>query len=116
MRGAIVDRGASEQVLHGEPHRGNVVRTRGGLVFVDLETCCRGPVEFDIAHATLNASGPPIEVAARYAGAEQSLVRDCWILMLAMVTAWRCQPGDGVPNGRVMAMDWMRQLRAALGP
>jgi hypothetical protein len=33
-----------------------------------------------------------------------------------MVTAWRCQPGDDVPNGRVTAMDWMRQLRAALGP
>lgn len=116
MRHAIAARGATEQLLHGEPHRGNVLRTRGELLFVDLETCCRGPIEFDIAHATINASGPPIEVGAAYTGADQSLVRECWILMLAMVTAWRCEPGDDLPNGRAMAMDWIRQLRAAVGP
>jgi len=116
MRRAIVDRGASEQMLHGEPHPGNVVRTRSGLLFVDLETCCRGPVEFDIAHATIDGSGPPVEVGAQYAGADQSLVRECWVLMLAMVTAWRCDPGDDLPNGRAMVMGWIRQLRAALQP
>ncbi len=116
MRRAIVDRGAAEQLLHGEPHPGNVLRTRGGLLFADLETCCRGPIEFEIAHATSTASGPPIEVGALYAGADQSLVRECWILMLAMVTAWRCEPGDDLPNGRAMAMDWIRQLRAVVGP
>ena len=116
MRRAIVDRGASEQLLHGEPHPGNVLRTRGGLQFVDLETCCRGPIEFDIAHATISASGPPVEVGAHYAGADQALVRECWVLMLAMVTAWRCEPGDDLPNGRAMARDWIRQLRATLEP
>jgi Ser/Thr protein kinase RdoA (MazF antagonist) len=115
MRHAIIDRGASEQLLHGEPHPGNVLRTSGGLLFVDLETCRRGPVEFDIAHATINASGPPIEVGAHYAGADQLLIRECWILMLAMVTAWRCEPGDDLPNARAMARNWIRQLRAALG-
>lgn len=115
MSRAIIDGGASEQVLHGEPHRGNVLRTRGGLVFIDLETCCRGPIEFDIAHATLNASGPRIDVAALYAGADEALVRKCWILMLAMITAWRCEPGDDLPNGPVLAMEWIRQLRATLG-
>jgi len=114
MRRAIIDRGASEQLLHGEPHPGNVLRTREGLLFADLETCCRGPIEFDIAHATINPSGPPMDVAARYAGADRSLVRDCWILTLAMVTAWRCEPGDDLPNGAAMAIDWIRQLRAAL--
>jgi len=93
-----------------------VLRTSGGLLFVDLETCCRGPIEFDIAHATIHASGPPIEVGALYAGSDQSLIRECWILVLAMVTAWRCEPGDDLPNGRAMAMHWIRQLRAALGP
>jgi Ser/Thr protein kinase RdoA (MazF antagonist) len=113
MRSTIIDRGAPEQLLHGEPHPGNVLRTRDGLRFVDLETCCRGPIEFDIAHAAANAA-PPTEVAARYAGADRSLVRECWILMLAMVSAWRCEPGDDLPNGRAMAMGWIGQLRAAL--
>ena len=113
---AVIDRCAAEQLLHGEPHAGNVLRTRGGLLFVDLETCCRGPVEFDIAHATIDADGPPIEVSAHYAGSNEPLVRECWILMLAMVTAWRCEPGDDLPNGRALAKDWIRQLRVALGP
>lgn len=113
MRSAIVDRGAPEQLLHGEPHLGNVLRTRDGLLFVDLETCCRGPVEFDLAHTTIDG-GPPTEVAARYPAADQSLVRDCWLLMLAMVTAWRCEPGDDLPNGAAMARNWIRQLRAAV--
>ncbi len=110
---AIVDRGTSEQLLHGEPHPGNLLRTSDGLLFVDLETCCRGPVEFDIAHATVNGSGPPFEIAAQYAGADQTLVRECWILMLAMATSWRCEPGDDLPNGRAMATAWISQLRAA---
>ena len=116
MSRTVIDRRAPEQLLHGEPHPGNVLRTRSGLLFVDLETCCRGPVEFDIAHATINASGPPIEVGAHYVGADQALVRECWILVLAMITAWRCEPGDDLPDGRAMAIDWIRQLRAALGP
>ena len=49
-RRAIDDRAAVEQLLHGEPHPGNVLSTRNGPLFVDLETCCRGPVEFDLAH------------------------------------------------------------------
>jgi Ser/Thr protein kinase RdoA (MazF antagonist) len=114
MGRAIIDRGASEQLLHGEPHPGNVLRTSDGLLFVDLETCCCGPIEFDIAHASINGGGPPIEVAAHYAGADQSLVRECWILMLAMVTAWRCEPGDDLPDGRSLVIDWLRQLRAVL--
>src|SRR5262245_4735653 len=41
LRHRIGSHGAPEQLLHGEPHRGNVLRTRQGLLFVDLETCCR---------------------------------------------------------------------------
>ena len=116
MRRRIADRGAREQPLHGEPHPGNLLRTREGLLFIDLETCCRGPVEFDIAHTTIGAARSPIEIGARYAGADPSLVRDCWLLMLAMITAWRCAPGDDLPNGPAMVVDWIRQLRAALRP
>src|SRR5262252_5345878 len=50
LRRAIDDRGAAEQLLHGEPHQDNVLGTKNGPLFIDLETCCRGPVEFDLAH------------------------------------------------------------------
>ena len=30
--------GGADQLLHGEPHPGNVLTTKNGLVFIDLET------------------------------------------------------------------------------
>ena len=38
LRQAISARGRPEQLLHGEPHPGNVLRTKKGLLFIDLET------------------------------------------------------------------------------
>ena len=107
LRRAIDDRGAAEQLLHGEPHPGNLLRTKKGLLFIDFETCCRGPVEFDIAHV-------PDEVSARYPGADQELLRECRILMLAMVASWRWDRNDQYPNGRRMGTEYLRQIRAAL--
>lgn len=107
MRWAIGQRGASEQLLHGEPHPGNLLRTKNGLLFVDLETCCRGPVEFDIAHA-------PEEISEHYPAANQDLLRECRILMLAMVQTWRWDRDDQLPNGRQLGTEWLGQMRAAL--
>jgi aminoglycoside phosphotransferase (APT) family kinase protein len=42
LRRAIGDSGAAEQLLHGEPHPGNVIITDKGPLFIDLETCCHG--------------------------------------------------------------------------
>jgi len=107
LRRVIGDRGAAEQLLHGEPHPGNVLTTKNGLLFIDLETCCRGPVEFDLAHA-------PEEVSEHYPGVNQDLLRECRILVLAMITTWRWDRGDQLPNGRQLGTEWLSQLRAAL--
>ena len=104
---AIGERGAAEQLLHGEPHPGNVLRTKDGLLFIDLETCCHGPIEFDLAHAA-------DEVGAHYPGADQVLLRACRILMLAMIATWRWDRDDHFPNGRRLGTEWLGQLRAAL--
>jgi len=104
MRRAICDRGAAEQLLHGEPHPGNVLSTRNGLLFIDLETCCRGPVEFDLAHV-------PEEVSAHYPDADQELLRECRVLVLAMVAAWRWDLGDQFPNGPRAARELLSALR-----
>jgi aminoglycoside phosphotransferase (APT) family kinase protein len=108
LRRVIGDRGAAEQLLHGEPHPGNVLTTKNGLLFIDLETCCRGPVEFDLAHA-------PEEVSEHYPGVNQDLLRECRILMLAMITTWRWDPSDQLPNGRQLGTEWLSQIRAAQG-
>jgi hypothetical protein len=104
LAGAIGERGAVEQLLHGEPHPGNLLGTASELLFIDLETCCRGPVEFDIAHA-------PQEVSEHYVGADQQLVGTCRGLILAMVAAWRWQRGDHDPGGRRAGLEVLSALR-----
>lgn len=107
QRRVIGDRGAAEQLLHGEPHPGNVLTTRHGLRFIDLETCCRGPVEFDLAHA-------PDDVSDYYPGVDRDLLHACRILMLAMITTWRWERGDQLPDGRRLGIAWLSRLRAEL--
>jgi hypothetical protein len=105
FRRMIGERGR-EQLLHGEPHPGNLLRTTDGLLFVDLETCCRGPVEFDLAHA-------PEEVGEHYPGVDHGLLRACRVLVLAMITTWRWDAGDEFPDGRRLGIEWLDQLRAS---
>ncbi|HUG17212.1 MAG TPA: aminoglycoside phosphotransferase family protein [Thermomicrobiales bacterium] len=107
LRWAIDQRGAAEQLLHGEPHPGNLLRTKNGLLFIDLETCCRGPVEFDVADA-------PEEVSEHYQDADRELLGECRALALALVAAWRWDRDDRFLNGRQMGMDMLSQLRAML--
>ena len=106
-RQAIAGRGAAEQLLHGEPHPGNVLSTKRGLLFIDFETCCRGPVEFDLAHV-------PEHVSERYAGADQDLLSQCRVLVLAMVAAWRWDPGDQFPDRQRAARALLSAVR--MGP
>lgn len=105
LRRAILDRTAAEQLLHGEPHPGNVLATPNGPLFIDLETCCRGPVEFDLAHV-------PATVSEHYPRVDRALLRDCRQLVLAMVAAWRWEPDDQLPNGLAFGRELLGALRA----
>jgi predicted trehalose synthase len=91
-RRRIRRRGAAEQLVHGEPHPGNLLSTQDGLLFIDFETCCRGPIEFDVAHV-------PDEVSAHYPGVDHVLLEECRRLVLAMVGAWRWDVRDEFPHG-----------------
>ncbi|MEV4346718.1 phosphotransferase [Actinoplanes sp. NPDC049596] len=106
LRRAVAGSGRPEQLLHGEPHPGNLLSTRIGPLFVDFETCCRGPVEFDLAHA-------PDEVAPFYPDVDAELLRDCRTLVLAMVTTWRWDRDDQFPDGRRLGVEWLSELRRA---
>ncbi|WP_328997238.1 aminoglycoside phosphotransferase family protein [Kribbella sp. NBC_00709] len=104
LRRAINDRDAAEQLLHGEPHPGNLLSTNNGPLFIDFETCCRGPVEFDLAHV-------PVAVCEHYSGIDQGLLDECRQLVLAMVAAWRWDIGDQFPNGRRFGEEFLSALR-----
>ena len=101
---AINERSSAEQLLHGEPHPGNVLNTKSGPLFIDLETSCRGPVEFDLAHV-------PEEVSDRYPDVDQELLGDCRALVLAMVAAWRRNRSDQFPNGQRAGRELLAALR-----
>ena len=98
---------AGEQLLHGEAHPGNLLNTRRGPLFVDLATCCRGPIEFDLAHA-------PEEVGKHYAGADQGLIARCRALNWAMFSAWRWRRDDQLPDRDHWRVEGLNQVRAAL--
>jgi hypothetical protein len=98
---------ADDQLLHGEPHPGNLLNTRRGPLFVDLATCCRGPVEFDLAHA-------PEEVGGHYAGADHGLLHRCRALNWAMFSAWRWRRDDHMPDREHWRAEGLNRLRAAL--
>lgn len=101
----ILGRARAHQLLHGEPHPGNVLPTPAGLLFVDLETCCVGPLEFDVAHV-------PDDVSALYPGVDLDLLLECRRLVLAMVGTWRWDRHDEFPNGHRHAIDILDLLRA----
>jgi aminoglycoside phosphotransferase (APT) family kinase protein len=105
LRDAIGNSGAPEQLIHGEPHIGNVLNTTEGPVFIDLETCCRGPVEFDVAHA-------PTEIGDHYPGLDRDLLQSCRQLVLAMVAVWRFAKGDEFPNGLAVGRALVQLLSA----
>ncbi|QFQ97611.1 phosphotransferase [Streptomyces phaeolivaceus] len=98
---------AGDQLLHGEPHPGNLLNTRRGPLFVDLATCCRGPIEFDLGHA-------PEEVGKHYAGADQGLIHQCRALNWAMFAAWRWRRDDQMPARDHWRQEGLDRVRTAL--
>ncbi|MGA5794551.1 phosphotransferase [Streptomyces cellulosae] len=107
LSAAISGGTAGDQLLHGEPHPGNLLNTRRGPLFVDLATCCRGPVEFDLAHA-------PEEVAEHYAGADHDLIHRCRALNWALFSVWRWRRDDQMPDRAHWRGEGLNRVRAAL--
>jgi aminoglycoside phosphotransferase (APT) family kinase protein len=102
---AVLARDEPEQRLHGEPHAGNLLSTKYGPLFIDLETCCLGPVEFDLAHM-------PAAVGDHYPDADRALLEDCRGLVLAVVAKHRCNPFDEFPNRQQALADLISALRS----
>ncbi|MCB0037386.1 MAG: phosphotransferase, partial [Anaerolineales bacterium] len=81
----------SDQLLHGEPHPGNLLNTHSGPLFIDLQTCQYGPIEYDIAFM-------PEEAAEHYLGANYQLVQLFRTVNWAGFTTMRWRSSDQFPN------------------
>jgi hypothetical protein len=90
----------------GEPHPANLLSTSRGPLFVDLGTCCRGPVESDVGDA-------PEEVAEHYPGCDHDLIRRCRVLTRPGSTR-RWRHDDHLPDGHYWRMEELNQVQAGL--
>ena len=62
----------------------------------------------------LQLAHAPEEVSEHYPGVNRGLLRECRILVLAMIKTWRWDRGDQLPNSRQLGTEWLSQIRAAL--
>jgi hypothetical protein len=68
-RDALVDEllalASDRQALHGDAYPRNSLVTPGGVVWIDLEDCCEGPVAWDHAVLIWNTQDPSVERTLR---------------------------------------------------
>jgi hypothetical protein len=81
LRRKVDAHGYSEQPLHGEPHRGNVLATPTGPRWIDLEGVCVGPLEWDLAFL-------PEEALPVFPAVDPQLLGLLSTLNSARVAAW----------------------------
>lgn len=89
-------------VLHGSPHGYNIVWVRGDPIFVDLESACAGPIEWDLAHLD------PLIAAAYPRKINPDLLATCRTAIAACTAAW-CM--DGIDRGP--DMEWHARAHLA---
>ncbi|MEZ4618025.1 MAG: phosphotransferase [Caldilineaceae bacterium] len=106
-RSAISKWETKDQLLHGEPHPGNLLNTNQGPIFIDLQTCQRGPIEYDLAFV-------PEEAALLYPGANQELVHQFRILNWAGFTTMRWRATDQFPDQAYWRGEGFNRLRTVL--
>jgi aminoglycoside phosphotransferase (APT) family kinase protein len=105
LSASIVRRRPRDQLLHGEPHPGNVLHTADGPRFVDFERTAHGPVEFDLAWV-------PDEVSRGFADADGGLVDECRGVVLAIIAIHRWSRGDHHPSGRPSGLAFLDAVRS----
>jgi aminoglycoside phosphotransferase (APT) family kinase protein len=104
LKKSIANRRRPGQLLHGEPHLGNVLNTENGPLFVDFENTAYGPVEYDLGWV-------PTAVSDCYRDADQNLVGECRGLVLALIAAYRWRGDDQHPSGRQSGVALLNLLR-----
>ena len=81
LRAEVDKHGYTEQPLHGEAHRGNLLATPMGLRWIDLEGVCVGPLEWDLAFL-------PEEALSVFPVVDTELLRLLRTLNSARVATW----------------------------
>lgn len=94
--------------LHGSPRSFNTLMVSGSLLFIDFETACTGPREWDLCHTDS-------AVAETYQGSFSEAALDQARLVVSAMTSALCWEGiDRGPDMRFHAEHHLAQVRTAL--
>jgi hypothetical protein len=100
-------RNGSHAVLHGSPHRMNILSIDGAPVFIDLETIQLGPIEWDLAHLEP-------DVAHAYQGTiDEDLLAICRTAVSAATATWCWNGLERGPDMRDHAEHHLAVVRSA---
>ena len=99
--------GLPQRALHGSPHGANVLRSRDGLRWIDLDGACRGPAEWDVAHLSP-------EAAALFPKVDGTALEVARLLVGACVAVWCWAQRGRAPEVDEAAVFHLRRLREAL--
>jgi len=103
---ALRDRVLRRRPLHGDPHRGNVLVNPGGCLWIDFESSCAGPVEWDL-------SALPADEASSWADVDCDLLALLRRVRSVRTVIWcRTRAGSGPAVERAAAAH-LDLLRAA---
>jgi len=116
LRGALVDGMSrlarsvgSDHVLHGSPHRLNILAVNGVPSFIDFETVELGPLEWDLAHLEQ-------EVADHYpAQVDVDVLGVCRVMVSAATSTWCWEGVDRGPDMRSHAEHHLETVRSVIG-
>jgi Ser/Thr protein kinase RdoA (MazF antagonist) len=98
---------AEPAIVHGSPHRMNIVSRHGGPHFVDLETVQRGPVEWDLGHLEP-------AVAGHYPGRlDPELLAQCRTAVSAATATWCWGALEAGPDMRRHAEHHLAVVRSS---
>ena len=95
--------------LHGSPHNFNILLVEGEVRFIDLETVCVGPVEWDLFYLE------PSAVSAYVPGHSPTALNLARRVVSAMVSALCFEGIDRGPDMRHHAMHHLDALRSEAG-
>lgn len=117
LRGRAVDM----RPIHGDAHLGNVLQSRDGPLWSDLENVCAGPVEYDIACLLWRerVHGANVSAAVTAYGAyDDELAHALFPILGVFLTAWtiviaRRRPSLAVAPYVEHRLRYVRELAAA---
>jgi hypothetical protein len=101
FRAELASYRADQHALHGSPHNANALVVGGEPRFIDCETACRGPMEWDLAHVGS-------DVAAAYPERCEDRVRVIRAALVSVKTAARCWRRVDHPHLRWHAVHHLR--------